>query len=50
MLNFYFLEKPSPESFENVTLPLPWESDEFLQPALPNDELLQYGMSELQSF
>ena len=37
---------PPPESLKCLTPPLPWESDEFLQPILPNDGLLQYG--ELQ--
>ena len=41
---FFLHKKPSPESFGSVTPPLPWENDEFLQPALANDGLLQYGM------
>lgn len=46
---FYLHKKRSPESLGSVTPPLPWESDEFLQPVLPNDGLLQYGM-ELNLF
>ncbi|XP_058944390.2 protein arginine N-methyltransferase 3 isoform X1 [Pocillopora verrucosa] len=46
IVNYIRKLKPSPESFENVALPLPWESDEFLQPALPNDELLQYDFDD----
>ena len=42
---FFLLKRPPPESLKSLTPPLPWESDEFLQPILPNDGLLQYGMS-----
>ena len=42
---FFLLKRPPPESLKCLTPPLPWESDEFLQPILPNDGLLQYGMS-----
>jgi len=38
-----FYQKPSPESLTIVAPPFPWESEEFLNPAMPNDELLQYG-------
>ena len=39
-----FYQKPSPESLTIVAPPFPWESEEFLNPTMPNDELLQYGM------
>lgn len=41
----FLLKRPPPESLKSLTPPLPWESDEFLQPVFPNDGLLQYGMS-----
>ena len=41
----FLLKRPPPESLKSLTPPFPWESDEFLQPVLPNDGLLQYGMS-----
>ena len=40
----WFRKKPSSESLQNVVPPLPWESDAFLQPTVPDDGLLQYGM------
>ena len=38
-----FLQAPSADFFATVTQPFPWESDEFLQPVLTDDGLLQYG-------
>lgn len=37
-------KKPSSESLKNIAPPLPWESDAYLQPTVPDDGLLQYGM------
>lgn len=38
--------KPSSESLTIVAPPFPWESEEFLNPAMPNDELLQYDFDD----
>ncbi|PFX29574.1 protein arginine N-methyltransferase 3-like isoform X2 [Stylophora pistillata] len=46
IINYIRKLKPSPESIERVALPLPWESDEFLHPTLPNDGLLQYDFDD----
>lgn len=37
-------KKPSSESLKNIAPPLPWESDAYLQPTVPDDGLLQYGV------
>ncbi|KAJ7393950.1 Protein arginine N-methyltransferase 3 [Desmophyllum pertusum] len=46
LINFIRKMKPSPESLGHVTPPLPWESDAFLQPTVPNDGLLQYDFDD----
>lgn len=38
--------KPSSESLKNVAPPLPWESDAYLQPTVPDDGLLQYDFDD----
>jgi len=46
LINFIRKMKPSPESLTIVAPPFPWESEEFLNPAMPNDELLQYDFDD----
>ncbi|KAM7434048.1 Protein arginine N-methyltransferase 3 [Porites harrisoni] len=46
LINFIRKMRPPPESLKSLTPPLPWESDEFLQPVLPNDGLLQYDFDD----
>ncbi|XP_015757201.1 PREDICTED: protein arginine N-methyltransferase 3-like [Acropora digitifera] len=46
LINFIRKMKPSPESLTIVAPPFPWESEEFLNPTMPNDELLQYDFDD----
>ncbi|CAH3028738.1 unnamed protein product, partial [Porites evermanni] len=46
LVNFIRKMRPPPESLKSLTPPVPWESDEFLRPVLPNDGLLQYDFDD----
>ncbi|XP_067674082.1 protein arginine N-methyltransferase 3-like isoform X1 [Haliotis asinina] len=49
MINYIRKQKPSPSSLSSLTVPVPWASDDFMQPSDPGDLLLQYDIESLDT-
>ncbi|XP_046334021.2 protein arginine N-methyltransferase 3-like isoform X2 [Haliotis rufescens] len=49
MINYIRKQKPSPSSLSSLTLPVPWASDDFMQPSDHDDLLLQYDIESVET-